>query len=661
MTTGRVGTGFLWHWCVPALAALGLLNGVTAWAQEVPAQTGPSITLTEAVAAALAQDPELALSRSSVQIARGRLEEARGMFDSRFNAMLSSDRVEQTLLSTTLEFEEGKRKLFRDLNKNLTQVADDLEQQLADPGRLPILRCPDNIILVGSLNICLSNLEAARREAEDDQLRLLIELAGNPEERARLEEARRQQLEAVRPIAQKVLEELRKQAAIQAQNLRNLGPMPEREERYSLDLDLRFGKLFRTGLRPSCGVILQSVKDKYVDKPLLAAFGGKGLPVMFSVFEGCQLETPLMRGLGRLSTGAGEAASRARYQSSLSQLGQAHSERALNVIAAYWQAAAARDRRTLLEHTVALEEKLEADARALVEGEELAASEISRAVGRLAVARQELAAARQAEFAARLELATAMGLALQTPDDAPAAADPLPDPSLPADVGMRHEDLVESALVARSDLAAARLLEDSAAVLAAAARKDLEPFLDLVLQAGYFARHPSFKQDFYDLNGFRDAFGESQSGPSFKISLKFSFPVGNREAGGRLVEAEALRLQAGIRRREIARRVSNGIFETLGSLERARAESAARDLSAARYEQTFANTRELLGAGEATLVDTLLTEEQWTAARLDAIEARLAFALLAARFRFESGTLVTSHERDGQIVIDPVVPYGPGL
>src|SRR6185436_15523450 len=193
MTTKRVEAGCVRSWLGPALAVLGSLCAMTARAQEEPAEAAKSgaITLAAAVETTLARDPELALSRSAVEGTRGRLEEARGAFDSIFNFTLTTDRVEQTLLSPTLEFEKGKRQLFRQLNQNLTQVADDLEQQLADPGGLPILRCPPGIeaVLVGSLNICLSNLEAARREAEDDRLRLLIELTTDPEDRARLEEA----------------------------------------------------------------------------------------------------------------------------------------------------------------------------------------------------------------------------------------------------------------------------------------------------------------------------------------------------------------------------------------------------------------------------------------------------------------------------------------
>lgn len=661
MRARALGRSFFRIWTPLFLAVLGECSPVAA--QRPVSSSGGAITLAQAVEITLARDPELALSRSALEADRGRFEETKGVFDTFFTGSLKTDRVERTLLSQTLVFEQGKRDLFRQLNQNLTQLADDLEQQLADPGRLPILRCPPGIeaVLVGSLNICMSDIEAARREAEDDRLRLLIELATNPEERARLEEARRQQLEAARPVAEQVLRVLRQEASVAAQELRNLGALPKYEELYALTLDLRVGKTFRTGLRPACGVILQSVRDGYVGKPLQAAYGGKGVPNSFSVFEGCQLDTPLARGFGRASVGAQEEEARAHYRASLAQLGHAHAERTLNVITAYWQAAAAWDRRALFEHTVKLEEQLEGDVRGLVKGEETPASELSRVAGRLAAARQSLAQARAAEIAARVDLATAMGLVLHTPNEAPVPADPLPEPSLPPVADAHRAELVDHALALRSDLAASRALEESAEVLTRAARNDLKPALDLQLQAGFFARHQSFSEGYYSYEGFRRAFGANHAGPSFNISFKLVLPPANREAEGRLIQAQALRDEAGVRRREVARRIRNGVVEAIGSLDRANAEAAARDLSAAGYERTFGNTRELLTAGEATLVDTVLTEEQWTQSRLDAIDARLAFALLSARLRFEAGTLISYHERDGQLIVDPDTPYGHGL
>ncbi len=637
--------------------------GFSARAEE-PAPGAPGgLTLDQAVATTLARNPDLALRRSAAAFARGRLAESSGAFDPFVTSKVTTDRVEQTLLPSTIEFEKGKRDLFRKLNQNLTQVAGDLERQLADPGALPILRCPEGIdaVLVGSLNICLSNLDAARREAEDDRLRLLIELAANPEDRARLEEARRQQLEAARPVARQVLDILRREAAVAARNLENLGPLPETEERYSLSLDLRFGKMFRNGLRPSCGIMLQGVKDKYVDKPLLAAFGGKGIANRFTVFEGCQVETPLLRGFGTASTGAGEAAARERYRASVAQLGHAHSERALATIVAYWQAAAARDRRLLFEQSVGLEEELSRDAKMLADGDEIPRLELHRAAARLAGARQSLAVARADEIAARVNLATAMGRVLRSPDEVPIVADPLPVPELPENFGRRRTELTGEALAARADLLASRALEESAGVLERAARAALKPSLDFVLQAGLSARHQSLTDDYYDYGGYRDAFGENHAGPSFSLSFKLGLPVGNREAEGRLVRAQATRLQAGIRRAEISRRIGLGVYEVLASLKIAADEAAARDRAAERYEKTLADTGELLRAGEATLIDTLLTEEQWTLARRDAIAARLAFAVLAARLRFERGSLIAWSERDGEVSVDATTPYGPGL
>jgi outer membrane protein, heavy metal efflux system len=621
------------------LFALGL-------AAALPSFAGTTLRLEDAVALAFERDPGLEIARAGVLARRGALEERRGAFDPRLLVNLTTDRVEQNLLSPVIELEKGKRELQRRLAAELTQTADDLEQQLADPNRLPIVRCPEGreAIVINGVDVCVRDRDRAEREAADELLRLLIEQAADPAERARFEAIRARELALLRPIATRALAILRQEAAAAAERLRLLGALPETEERYSLRLDLRLAKRLRSGLEPACGLILEGVEDNYVGKPLRGAFGGKNLPNTFTSFAGCQLEAPLAKGFGRAAAGAAEAAAEEALRAADAALEQVHAERALAVIEAYWVAAAAEARVELLGEALATQDALGSAARGLVRGQELGAYQLSRAVARRAETAQALDRARQERLAARVGLADAIGLSLRHAAEAPVPAAPLPTApaALPAP---ERAELWQRARAARGDLEAARRQEEAAAVLETAARRSLQPSLDLTFAVGMNAFHQSFEQDFWEPAGLYDALGGNYAGPTGQLAIKLVLPHGNREARGQLARAEALRWQARIEARELERRIGNQLASVLGGLDPAHRESRERDTAAAAYGRSYEATARLLEVGESSLLDLALTEEQWTAARLAAIDARAELATLRARLAFESGRLV---QREGE-------------
>ena len=72
------------------------------------------------------------------------------------------------------------------------------------------------------------------------------------------------------------------------------------------------------------------------------------------------------------------------------------------------------------------------------------------------------------------------------------------------------------------------------------------------------------------------------------------------------------------------------------AIERVKLQQQAVEL----YQRTVESEIERLKAGESTLIDTLLTEQQQTESRLGLIAARQELAQLIAQLRFESGTLL---------------------
>ncbi len=131
-------------------------------------------------------------------------------------------------------------------------------------------------------------------------------------------------------------------------------------------------------------------------------------------------------------------------------------------------------------------------------------------------------------------------------------------------------------------------------------------------------------------------------GPSFTLSLNYEKPLGNNSAKGRLASREAERRPQQIETRRSApsgppqRRPDGAIAPRSPPAPEAGAEcrQVRRHHGAVRGPA--------FRAGEATLIDTITTEQQATEADLAHIAAQQAVANLLAQLRFESGTLVSA-------------------
>jgi outer membrane protein TolC len=86
-----------------------------------------------------------------------------------------------------------------------------------------------------------------------------------------------------------------------------------------------------------------------------------------------------------------------------------------------------------------------------------------------------------------------------------------------------------------------------------------------------------------------------------------------------------------------------------GTVRRARQEVERWREALVHYEETWKSTERLRVAGSLSLIDTLKTEQDLTAARQQYVQAQREFAAAVARFKFETGTLV--EYRDGTAVM----------
>jgi outer membrane protein TolC len=124
------------------------------------------------------------------------------------------------------------------------------------------------------------------------------------------------------------------------------------------------------------------------------------------------------------------------------------------------------------------------------------------------------------------------------------------------------------------------------------------------------------------------------------VTLRVSFPFKNNTARGRLLQSEAILSQSGIQRRDLERVIDSNITDLLGELRGALGEITALRLSASFYEETMQGVSERFRRGEASLIDTILTEERLTFAMVDLVRAQQTYCSLLARLRFEAGILL---------------------
>ncbi len=250
-----------------------------------------------------------------------------------------------------------------------------------------------------------------------------------------------------------------------------------------------------------------------------------------------------------------------------------------------------------------------------------------------------------------MELAAALGVASSGADATlpTAAKDPFP---IAPDAAALQPWVGATALPGqRRDVEAAMRREEAAVILQRGAETDLRSRLDLSASLFYTALGEvgDVATEDQDENGRpiyrRDGFGEAYDrwvGPSFTLTLDYEKPLGNNSAKGRLAARDAERRTRAIETGDLKRQVrlnvartASALIETIGRLKQTQAASQY-------YDQTITAELSRFRAGEATLINTITTEQQATETDLSTIAAQQAVANLLAQLRFESGTLVTN-------------------
>lgn len=617
---------------------------------------GPaSIGLLEAVRRTLEQDPNLLLRAEEVRTQEGFSLELEGAFDWLISGEASWDHREQKLRQSVIESERDKRRQAADVQAVACELESDLATELDDLTRAQAVSGGVDITTDRGFNAQLRLLEAA------------ITAANNQQARDSLLQTRANLIATEIDQTREALAGARQECRQAGETLERLGRIPEEEEFDIGRLDVRAEKLSRSGVlyRPFLRWAYDSTdyigkRQGYLipttdpqGRPVVSAsgiplqrlidFGGKNIEDLHTVDLGFEVNVPLLRGRGADATAGAATAAGIDYRASELVLEHTASESALNTAVAYWNLVAAQERVRILESSVTLQESLSGTARALVEAEELPAAELARGRAGEAGARAQLLEARQSLTAAQVDLVRAMGLALSDPAGLPVATDPFPPAPDRDSLAGLPESLASEALDRRLDLQASRSLVESGLVLSQAAATDLRSRFDVTAGVWWTARGEG---------SAADALDRTASEPSWRLKAEYERPLGNRTFRGRLIQQQALLGERRISQADLERLIRLAVVRTTGllmeSVEQLRyAESAAAD-----FEETVATEVEKLRAGETTVIDANLTEQQRTQALLEVVFARMQVANLLAQLRFETGTLVEREEDGGNRVTD---------
>ena len=423
-------------------------------------------------------------------------------------------------------------------------------------------------------------------------------------------------------------------------------PVADEVDTFTMDLQLPFR--FRNGLVASPFLTSTSTRDRTTSGP-----------AFYQVEAGLQVDVPLGRGAGSASAGAAEKAARLEAEAALELVGHEASRRVLGTVLTYWNLVAAQERLALLERSADQQRQIGQHTQALVAADELARSEMDRVRARGADAETAAASARQALVAARVDLARSMGALVADLNDAPLAADPLPE--APGETEM--ERLSAPALTAlagsfRADLRAARRRLEAADVLWTAARVDLRPRIDLSIRAGYMGLHEERDRGVLSLDGIGKSISGRWSGPNAIFSLRIELPFGNNALRGAWVLAGSVRERAGLSALDLERTVGIRMVELSSSVRQAAAEAASRRVSAEESDRMVGAAFEQLRAGELSLIDAILTERIQTQAGLDLVASRQLVASLVAQLRFEAGSLLKVVTRGEDVETGEASPVG---
>ncbi|HTY42341.1 MAG TPA: TolC family protein [Thermoanaerobaculia bacterium] len=615
-----------------ALRAVRALPGdqpAAAAPYEPPALTFPGdrIELIEAVRLTLQNNPNIKLQEQQALFEKGVAQQATGQFDLTLTGALTYSYLQSALTKSEIDAEQKRRDDINTLITNATQAkqdATDLVNQyqsvLADPTK--------------------NTLSDPLRQAEISLVNTLIEDSSDPAVKAQYENVRTQIINREIDVNQQAVAAAQKSIAENEQKLANLGAIPRDQHRANGALSLDLSQPLRNGMTLGLLMLGDYSSDRYNGKSKLFDYGGLGIEDVYDYSIGFSVDAALLRNRGVEATGAPEKAAKINYDASYLAYQQSISNSVLATIQAYWNLASAQEQLEIARESYALQTRRVEVTRALIAGDELAPSEISRVLASQASDQGLVLGAERAVNDARVALAIAMGLSVVQQANAPLAADKLPESTQQTALEQATTPpLITLALARRDDLKAATKLEEAGGVLLRAAQINVAPLLNFHGDVGGGAVAETALA----------RTSKGWAGPSYHLGFNLNAPIQNNVARGQLLQADATWKQQAISRADLERTIKADVVQDLRSLKDASGQVAETRRSVDYYTSTIATENEKFRLGESTLIDTILTQQLQTSALFAYVAARQQYANLIAQLRFDTGTLFAQGP-DGSVI-----------
>jgi outer membrane protein TolC len=621
------------------------------------------LTLPEAVRLALEHSPQIALQRAGQQFLEGVAQEQQGFFDITLSGTLDYEYRQQQLPETRKQTEQEKR---TDLQDAITLGRKDYDRAQALIRQLDVVK---NSTPGAGQAQAISAIDPDIG-AQLETLDLLI--AGQPDA------ATRDQLFGIRQnfINRKVADaDAAARIAVEGfelaeRRLTDIGAAPDDEVFINANHDVQLSKRLRNGivLAPFSTGRLESTN--YKGKQQSADFGGKDLRDLYTFQAGLSTVLPLARGLGGSATGAFERAAKLEADASRAAVRHQIAATVLETVNAYWRLKQSQVAVDVARDSLSLQAKLLELTKAAIDAGELPAADLARAQAAEARTRARLFDSERSLHEARVNLAIVIGVAVgddyrtlpltrdEFPEITPAAGAGAPPPPAPASTegtlvaGATPQQpgslpqpanvpppviapdeaakMVTEGGARRMDLVSAAMRERAAQASERGAETDKRPRLDVVNELFATAVDEGNVKNTVD----------RWVGPSDSVRLEFEYPFGNNAAEGRYAQRRAERSQRAIEAGDLRRQIQLSIVRTTEQVRQASGRLEQSRLGVDASQKTTDAEVERFRAGDATLIDTLLTEQQLVDARLALASAQADLAAFLAQLRFETGTLV---------------------
>jgi outer membrane protein TolC len=122
--------------------------------------------------------------------------------------------------------------------------------------------------------------------------------------------------------------------------------------------------------------------------------------------------------------------------------------------------------------------------------------------------------------------------------------------------------------------------------------------------------------------------------------LQFEKPLGNNQYRGQLTSREASVRSSEIEATDLQRQIRLGALQATSTLPDVVAQAQQAEAAVGFYRNIYDADVERYRTGEATLIDTVITQQQQTEAMLALLSARHQLAQLIAQLRYQTGTLL---------------------